>query len=385
MKKKIVIIISIIIICPIMFCGCWNYSEIDKLGIVAGMAIDKDVLSGKYILTIELITSESQGASSTTSSKTYTSEGYSIFNAERTMVSKVGLALFWSQAKVVIISDSVANSGVLPILDWVNRDSDLRPDMWLLIAKGNSASEILKATSSPNEIASFNLDDTMNLQKLLSKFPASRVWSFVDRLSSEGHSQTVATVKAELDDDIITSHVDGCAIFKSDKLVGYLDGTETLYMLMIKNKIQEGLIPLKKVSGSDTNVTLEIFENKTKLTPLYKNGKASLTIDINPVVIIAEVEGSKDFMNEENLKTLQSETEKQIENNIQSLISKIQKNYDNDVLGLGDIFEKESPKVHDDFKNKGENIFAKVKTKVNVHLQIKGSGKTKRPIPIKTN
>lgn len=385
MKKKIVIIICIIIICPIMFCGCWNYSEIDKLGIVAGMAIDKDILSGKYILTIELITAQSQGASSTTSSEFYSSEGYSIFNAERNMVSKIGLAIFWSQAKVVIISTSIANSGVLPVLDWVNRDSDLRPDMWLMISKGNSASEILKSTINPNEIASFNLDDTMNLQNLLSNFPASRVWSFVDRLSSKGHSQSVATVRNELDNGVITSHVNGSAIFKSDKLVGYLDGTETLYMLMIKNKIQEGLISLKKISGSDTNVTLEIFENKTKLTPVYKNGKASLTINIYPVVIIAEVEGSKNFMTGKYLKTLQSETEKQIENNIQSLISKIQKNYDNDVLGLGDIFEKENPKACDYFKNKGENIFAKVKTKVNVHLQIKGSGRTKGPIPIKTD
>lgn len=382
MKRKIAILIFIILMCPLILCGCWNYSEINDLAIVAGMAIDKDVVTNKYILTIEIVTTQSEGASSTMSSEIYSSEGYSIFSAERNMVSKVGLALFWSQAKVVIISNSVASEGVIPVIDWVNRDSDLRSDMWLLISKGNSASEILKANIKPNQIASLKLDEAMDLQKLLSIFPDSRVWSFVDGLSSEGKAETVAVVKNELNNGIISSSLGGSAIFKSDKLIGYLDDTETQYMLMIKNKIQEGLISIKKVSGTDTNVTLEIFENKTKLTPIYYNGITSLIIDIYPVVIIAEVEGTKDFINVENSKSLQIEAEKQIKNNIQYLIHKMQKACDCDVLGLDTIFEKEKPNAYRDYKKRRENIFASVKTEVNVHLQIKGSGRTKGPIPL---
>ena len=382
MKKKIVIIIFIIAMCPIILCGCWNYREIDTLAIVAGMAIDKDIVTNKYIVTTEIITSQAQGSSSTISSELYRSEGDSIFSSVRNMIEKTGLKLFWSDAKVIIISESIANKGVIPVIDWANRDSEPRSDMWLLIAKGNSAAEILKAKVKLNEVASFHLNDTMNEWKMLSNFPESRLWTFIDGISSDEKSQTVATVKNELDNGTISPRLSGSAIFKSDKLVGYLDENETLYMLMIKNEIKEGLITLKNVSGSDTSITLEIYENKTKLTPLYNNGAVSLLIDIYPVVTIAEVQGTKDFMKEENLKLLQSEAEKKIEDNIQYLINKLQKNYDSDVLGFGDIFEKEKPKVSENFKKNKEDIFTNIKTEVNVHLQIKGSGMTTSPISI---
>jgi len=381
MKKKLAIIFFIIAICPILLCGCWNYSEIDTLAIVSGVAIDKNVVTNKYIITIEVVTSESQGATSTISSEVYSSEGSSIFNAERNMVSKVGLALFWSQAKVIIISEAVASDGIIPVIDWIHRDSDLRLDMWLLISKNATAAEILKANIKPNQIVSFKLDDSMNVQKLLSTFPASMLYSFINGLSSEGKSETVAVIRNEIEDGVIDSRLGGSAIFKSDKLVGYLDESETLYMLMVQNKIQEGLIPLKNILGTNTSITLEILENKTKLTPVYVDGIARLIIDISPVVIIAEVEGTEDFITDDNLKILQVQAEERITENVQYLINKMQKDCYSDILGVGTIFEKEKPKVYEEFKNKGEDIFTNVKTEVNVHLQIKGSGRTNSPIP----
>ena len=80
--------------CPIILCGCWNYREIDNLAIVAGIAIDKDMVTNKYILTTEVITTQSQGVSSIISSELYSSEGDSVFGAVRNTIEKTGLRLF---------------------------------------------------------------------------------------------------------------------------------------------------------------------------------------------------------------------------------------------------------------------------------------------------
>ncbi|MBW9171254.1 Ger(x)C family spore germination protein [Clostridium estertheticum] len=382
MKKKIVSIIFIIIICPIILCGCWNYREIDTLAIVAGMALDKDIVTNKYILTTEVITTQAQGVSSIISSQIFTTEGDSVFSAVRDAIEKTGLRLFWSDSKVVIISDSIAREGIIPAIDWTNRSNFVRPDMWLLVAKGNTASEILKTKVKINEVTSFHLDDTMNSWKVLSKFTNSMVWSFIDELSSPGKSEAVTTVENKPNDGNILPIVEGCAIFKSDKLVGYINGNETLYMLMIKNKIKQGLITLINVSGSNANVTLELNDNRTKLTPIYNNGSISMIIDVYPILSIHEIQGTKDFMKEENLGILQSEAEKKIGSQIQALISKLQKDYDSDVLGFGEKFNEEKPKVSKDFTKNGKDIFKNMKTTVNVHVQIKGSNKTMKPITI---
>ena len=87
-------------------------------------------------------------------------------------------------------------------------------------------------------------------------------------------------------------------------------------------------------------------------------------------------------MNEVNLKILQSEAEKKIEIQIQSLISKLQNNYDSDVLGFGEIFKEDKPKVSEDYKKNKKDIFKNMKTKVNVHMIIKSSNRTIKPIYI---
>ncbi|MBU3146649.1 Ger(x)C family spore germination protein [Clostridium sp. CF012] len=367
-------------ICPIMLCGCWNYVEINNLAIVAGMAIDKDLITNKYIVTTEIISTQTQGVSSIISSELHSSEGDSIFNAVSDTIEKTGLKLFWSDAKVLIISDSLAKEGVIPVVDWVNRSSDVRSDMWILIAKGNSAAEILRCKVKLNEVTSFHLEETMKSGKTLSKFTDSRLWSFVDGISQKGKSETIAIVKNELNNGTLSPRLEGSAIFKSDKLIGYLNGNETLYMLMIKNKLKKGIIVIKNVSGSDTDVTLGIHENKTKLTPLYNNGIVSLIIDIYPVVTIDEIGGTKNFMEEDPLKILQEEAENKIKTQIQSLISKLQKDYESDILGFEEIFDKEKSKASEIFKKSGKDIFANVKTEVNIHLQINGSGMTNTPI-----
>ena len=105
-----------------------------------------------------------------------------------------------------------------------------------------------------------------------------------------------------------------------------------------------------------------------------------MIIDVYPVVGIAEVGGSKDFINEDNLKTLQNETEKKLEIDLQSLIKKLQKDYDSDVLGFEQIFDQEKPKENKQLKKDGEDIFACMNTEVKVHLEIKGSGRTMKSI-----
>ena len=243
----------------------------------------------------------------------------------------------------------------------------------------NTAAEILKTKSKLTEITSFHIGNTMRSKKALSKLEGSRLWSLIDKLSSEDMSTSVATIKNETLNGTIDSNLGGVAIFQADKLVGQLSDHETLYMLIIKNKLKEGLITLTNVSGSDTDVTLEIFENRTKLTPKYVNGRVSMTIDITQVVSIMEVQGTKNFMKEDNLKLLQRNSEKKIKSDVQHLISKLQKNYNSDVLGFTETFKREKPKVSKFLKESGENLFENINPDVNVHVQIKGSGMTNIP------
>lgn len=381
MKKfKLGILIFIITLYSLLLCGCWNYREIDSMAIVAGMAIDKNTHNNSYIVSVEIITIEPQGLKSIIRSELYSSEGVTIFDAVRNMIEKIGMRPYWSHAKTVIISKAIAKEGIIPVIDWINRDSETRSDMWVIISKGDSALEILKSKVKINEVVSFHLDDILKSQSVISKYVDSKLLRIIDDIGSENESAAVATVQNELLNNELIPNINGCAIFKTDKLVGFLSGEETFYMLMIKNKIKKGVITLKKVSQTDTDITLEIFNNKTKLTPIYSKGNLTMVIDVHTVVAINEIGGTKGFMTGENLKELKGTAEKKLEIAMQNLINKLQMDYNSDVLDFQGTFKREKPEVFDAFRKKGEDIFPNIITKVASHIEIKGSGTTQKPI-----
>jgi spore germination protein KC len=51
---KITLLILIILVNSILAAGCWSYREVDKLGIVAGVAVDTGA-NGQYKLTVEIV------------------------------------------------------------------------------------------------------------------------------------------------------------------------------------------------------------------------------------------------------------------------------------------------------------------------------------------
>jgi spore germination protein KC len=373
-KYKFGLLVFIIILQPIAFCGCWNSREIDTLAIVAGMAIDKDQNSNKYIVTVEVVFTESQGNNTTFGSELYSAKGDTLFEAIRNIIEETGLKLYWCDAKIVIISQELARKGIIPLVDWPIRDSETRSDMWLLISKDHTAAEILKYKVKLNRVVSFHLDDTMNSEKTISKYTESRMLSFIEKISTASNAATIATVKIEPTDSTNAAKINGCAFFKYDKLAGFLDGNETLYMHVIENKINEGVVILKNVANSGTNITMEIFGNKTKLTPTYDMGNLAMEIDVQPVLEIAEVGGSENFMEETNLKKLQLEIEKKIKVEMSNLISKMQFRYGIDIFGFENKVKNSMPQIYDKLKRNGEEIFKTMSIKISVNVKIKGSG-----------
>src|SRR4051794_23013200 len=106
-------------ICIIMLTGCWNYKEIDKLAIVAGAAIDKE--DDQFLLTAEVVKTKGEKDSKPESLK-IEGRGKTIFDATRNINKVSGKRLYWSHAKVIIISQEVAREGIIPAIDLFNRD-----------------------------------------------------------------------------------------------------------------------------------------------------------------------------------------------------------------------------------------------------------------------
>lgn len=366
-KTRIVLLIFIIFIIAVFATGCWNYREVDKLAIVAGVAVDKGT-NGQYMITVEIV-NITGGRDTKTSSKIITTEGKTMFDAVRNGISLSGKKLYWSHTEVIILSKEVAAEGAVKVIDWYNRDSEARTEVYILVSQGNSAKEIFSGQEATEEIRSFALSDMLKNQERLSKAPIINVLQFDNDLEAEGISATAPAVNLKQMDGKMMPQIMGTAIFKKDKLIGFLNSEETKDLLFIKNKIKGGVL-IEGTQGSDITipVSLEIFKSKTKVIPVIDNQDININLIIDTSVAIDEIEGTENYIEDEGRLELEQSAGKTIKNRTESLIEKVQSEYDTDIFGFGaklrsdknEIWNNVSSNWEEEFKNLEVNVTAKV-------------------------
>ncbi len=357
----------------IFLTGCWNYREIDKMAIVAGVAVDKGP-DGQLKVTAEIIAS-SGGRDSKTESKILTMEGQTVFDAVRNGIAISGKKLYWSHSIVVILSKDIGGEGIRKIIDWYIRDAECREDVNLLISVGETAGEILSQDSTTEDIKSISLGETIKNQVSLSKSPKIDVLTFEMESKNEGMATILPTVKLVEVDQKIVPQIVGTAIIKNDRIAGYLSGEETKALLFIRDEVKGGLlIDTPENSSVSIPVSLEIFSNKTKVTPLVKGKSIKFNINVETTVAIDELHGSANYIDEAGRKKLEIIAAKTLKKEIEFVINKLQTEYDADIFRFGTKLKENKIKVWKRVNTNWEQIFSDMKVNVNTNVHIKNSG-----------
>lgn len=360
--------------------GCWNYREIENLAIVTGMAIDKGKNS-KYHITMEIASTESQGKNSTMNSKIVEEEGETIFDTLRNIIKVAGKRLYFSHIKVVILSQDVARENTEEVLDWFNRDAESMSTISLVVSSEKTAKELLTQQSITSPIRSMEMDTMLRNQKSLSKAPNIKLHDFINRFAGEGISGILPRIGITEIEGKKTSEIGGAAIFKRDKFADFLDDEETKYLLFILNEIRGGVITNRHVPGSkESNISLEIFKNTTKIETSYSKGQPRVRILVNVEVALAEQGTPKNYATSKGMEFVRESTSTMMEDKINSLVKKVQEQYGSDIFGFGKKFENDNPKLWDKIKGNWEEEFRKIEVSSKVNIDIRNTGVAIRPI-----
>ena len=378
---KISLLVLMLLVTSFLVTGCWNYREIDRIAIVAGVAIDKGEKE-KYKITAEII-QVSGGSSPKTTSQLITMEGNSIFDAARNGISLTGKRLYWSHNKVIIISKKIAEKGVVSVMDWYNRDSETRFDVNILISKGDCASEILTGKKTTDQIKSFELNDMIKNQKSLSKAPQSDMVIFFNALEGEGIVPALPTIELKKINGKKLPSIMGTAVFKRDKLVGYLNSKDTKSYLVIKDEIKGGLI-VEKVKKKDKTspVTLEVFKSKTKVTPIINGKDVKMSIKIDTETAIDEIDGETNVIDDKGRKKLESLAAETLKTQVEDVIKKVQKEYGADIFGFGSKVNQKDPEVWKRIGNDWDKKFKNLEVSVDAKVHIRNSAMLSKPLKV---
>ncbi|WP_425802872.1 Ger(x)C family spore germination protein [Desulfitobacterium sp. Sab5] len=382
MQKRITLLILSILMSSMFVTGCWNYREVDKLAIVAGVAVDKGT-NRQYKVTIEIV-QMGEGKDTKKTSKTITTEGNTMFDAVRNAISLEGKRLYWSHAKVIIISKEIASEGLTKVIDWYNRDNETRADVQLIISEGASAQEILSGQATTEEIKSFVLDEMIKNQESLSKAPKIDILHFDNDLQAKGISPIASAISLKRIDGKIIPQIMGTAIFKGDKLIGFLNDEETKDLLFIRNEVKGGVM-IKGTQGKDisTPVSLEIFKNKTQVTPIVdEDNNIEINLDIDTTVSLDEIDGTENLIDDEGRMKLENSVENTLKERIEAVITKMQSKYDTDIFGFGAKLREDNNREWKRVSSNWEEIFKDLRVNVTTRIHIRNSAMISKPLEI---
>ncbi|WP_391209404.1 Ger(x)C family spore germination protein [Psychrobacillus sp. L4] len=381
MKKGI----FILLILTLFLSGCWDKRELNELAITVAIGIDK--IDDEYLVTAQVaIPSElsSKGGGPGHSQITlYKAKATTVYEAIRQLTKSSPRIMYLGHLQMLIIGETLAREGIGDSLDFLARNLEVRWDFYVAIAKDSTAENILNVQTPLESIPAADMFFTLlNSDKTYANTLSVTLLELLKDLDRTGKQPVLTGVhilgdpKSGSDKSNIDSiepaaqiEFDGLAVFKKDKLVGWLEEKDTKSFNSVTNHINKSVSTIACPNKGKANIEIQQFNSKMK--GKLENGKPEVDINILIKGNVGAIECELDLVKEETFRTLEKIFEKETKDSIEKTIKKVQKEVDADIFGFGAAIYHNDPKGWKKIENNWDEEFPDVKVNVSVKLDIK--------------
>ena len=375
----------LILLLPLLS-GCYNYRELNELGITTAVSIDyKD--NNFYVIAEVINPIKQQDASSSNNSPfvNYNSSSSSLQDAFRKVVLESPRQLYAAQLEIIVLSEEVVNNHLEEVLEYFARDPESRTEIKIIVAKTEDSTKaitlqtLLTSLSSSNIINSLDLQSKVlgisypvTLNELLNMYidpylevvlPSMTLYGNYE-IGDEKENITTSSPKAIV-------KIDGSTITKDNKILGYLDLEESKILNLINGKLKETIIKMNYYDG------YIIFEpNRIKVSRELDIKNNIIKIDISGYSKTKEIQSNINLKDPKEVEKLNKALNMELEKKITDTFNSIREKYDTDVFGFQELYYRTNYKYFkENCTNWYEDIYPKIKleVKANVRLYEKGS------------
>ncbi|WP_426452587.1 Ger(x)C family spore germination protein [Paenibacillus sp. S-38] len=394
MYSRMLVVPILIACCTLLLTGCWNRREMNQLAINMGLGIDKDDKGG-YRITAQVVepreVASRQGGGGNSPVTVYQTTAKTIYEAIGRITEESPRRLYLSHLRILVLGESLAKEGVAPILDFLSRNHEMRTDFYIVVAKESRAEEILKVLTAIEEVPANKL--------FTSLYESEKSWApaltitldrFINDLVKEGRNPVLTGVKIigkkkasskkelSMPDPETKIKISSLAVFRKDKLIGWLDEKESKGYVYITNKVYRTVGSMRCPKGGQMN--LEIVRSKTVMTGRVVGGKPEITIEVRNEGNIGEVQCEVDLTKPETIDELERVASARLQEIVKAALAAAQKKYKSDIFGFGDKIRRSDPKGWDQIKDEWDKLFPQMQVYVKADFQIRRLGTVANPI-----
>ena len=375
----------VLLIILTLLTGCWDNRPVPDLSIVTGVGIDRSA-DDKIEITLQIINkSGSHGSSfdSFTSKKpsstvTVGAKGDTIFEAVNNLKPSLGEMIYFTHVQLMAIGEDAAKEGFEPIWDYFERDHEMGSNFSVLVVKNGTSKSVLEAEPETEMISAVQIAKASE-QKTYGENVGIRSFEVTELLGQPLTGIVTGVIDAGEAKSLKDMKVEGGAVFKHGKLVGYLDNNEARGLLFASGKIKNAVLTIANSAEEGKRVSIEVISSACKLKAVLTDGKPKFSIEVTASGNIGEEQGGVDLTDRKKVKALVSETVAVIEDSIRATIKKSQKELDSDILNFNDRLYKHDYHNFVKIKDNWEELYRDADFSITVDFLIEKSGVIKKP------
>ncbi|WP_309478918.1 Ger(x)C family spore germination protein [Brevibacillus agri] len=370
-----------------LLAGCWNRKELNDLAICVGIGIDK--AEHGYTVSVQVVdpgeVAANKGKPGRAPVALFSMNAPTVFEALRKMTTVSPRKIYMSHTRMLILGEAMAREGIAPVLDFVSRDHEFRTDFYIAVARGTTASSILKVITPLEQIPSNELFASLETSsKAWAPTVAVTLDQLIADLTNNGKQAVLTGIRLtgpavegdrrsnveQIDSNVLLEY-STLAAFRGDKLIGWLNEADSKAYNYIAGNVKStaGSLPCK----GGGRMTMEVMNADSKIKASLKNGKPEITVLIQLENDIGEVQCNIDLTKMETIEQVEKDAEKgMVESGMRAVAYAKKRGVD--IFGFGDAIHRKYPKVWKQLEKNWDKEFAKLPVHIQAEVKIRRLG-----------
>ncbi|MGO4734625.1 Ger(x)C family spore germination protein [Paenibacillus sp. 2KB_22] len=388
MNKCFRLILCMTFLLPLLT-GCWDRQELNELGIMLGLGVDKDgdliKVSAQVVVPNE-VSSKSGGGNGTPVTQ-YEASAPTLFEAIQKLTETSPRRIFMAHIRVLVFGEEYARKeGIYDVIEALMREPTARPDYYVMVARNTTASKVLDTLTPLENLPAEKLFNSLDVSaktwsptttvtgdQLMEYMLAPGIQPVITGVEIIGNSQksgskeNIATIKSPA-----RLNSTGLSVFKKDKLIGWLTEDESKGYNYIRNNVVStiGHLPCRKGG----NVTFKTLRTKTKRKAKIIKDQPVVHIKIKNVSSIGAVECGVRIGSMKTLKELEKDSEELLMELMEKSINSVRRKFHVDIFGFGQEVYHADPAFFKKVEKDWDQYFENLDVTYEANVQIKRVG-----------
>ncbi|MHB9143965.1 MAG: Ger(x)C family spore germination protein [Symbiobacteriia bacterium] len=333
-----------ILVLAVMTAGCWDQMETNDLAVVGMAGVDR-LDDGQILLTVNIWLPArlpnpasggggggGGGGGTQRPVTTITATGVDVSQAVSRLQLKVPRSVFWGQMQVLALGEDFARSGVSRTLDFWFRERAVRLTTSVIVVPGRAQTFMSGASSELRHLPAEAVREIIRSRAGIS----TRLQDFEAALAS-GCQDPVAP-RFELvapdggDNTRQEPNMTGTALFRDDRLVGWLDPGATRGLLWLRGEAPRSIVTVSLPEQG--TVSMRLIRSSSHLTAWLEQGRPVGRLNLEVEDDVDENQADLDLTKPETIAALENDLTKSLEERIRTTFRTLTRDYQVDPMGL---------------------------------------------------